>query len=218
MVTSDPDVAERAGCMTDCCGYFWSGRKEDFRPFASQSSRASEFEGAMLNVQLDRLDGLIARLRSVRKRLLDRTQDVGLSLSPANSPQHDCATCVLYRFESADEAGRFAEAVPAGILADTGRHTYTEWDPILNRRGAHHPAMDPFRMPANKGCRMDYSPDMCSRSLDILARTVLVGLRPSMGDVEIDDLAERIRAAAQVAEPGRTTSRVRTSRQPKRSG
>jgi dTDP-4-amino-4,6-dideoxygalactose transaminase len=195
VVTNDPKVAERIRCMVDCCGYFWSGRKEDFQPFASQSSRASEFEGAMLNVQLDRIDGLIERLQAIRRHLLERIGDAVPRLAPSNCPGEDCGTGVLFQFERPEAAARFTENAGGVVLAKTGRHTYTEWDPILNRKGAHHPAMDPFRMPANAECRMDYSRDMCARSLDILSRTVRLPLNPHMDDEAVDALAEKIRAA-----------------------
>ncbi|MDA0322533.1 MAG: aminotransferase class I/II-fold pyridoxal phosphate-dependent enzyme [Verrucomicrobia bacterium] len=41
------------------------------------------------------------------------------------------------------------------------------------------------------------SKDMCSRSLDILARTVLVGIRPDHSEADIQALAEKINRAAE---------------------
>ena len=55
--------------------------------------------GAMLNVQLDRLDGMIAAMRAEKKRILAGTAqlgNLGLRPAPMNSPDDDCATQVMY--------------------------------------------------------------------------------------------------------------------------
>ena len=57
IATSDPKVAERARCYIDPCHFYWQGRNDETKPFAGVGARASELIGAMLNVQLDRLDG-----------------------------------------------------------------------------------------------------------------------------------------------------------------
>ena len=128
-------------------------------------------------MQLDRLPALIDNLRKIKVRVLDRTDASGLSLSPRHSPDGECATCIMYLLPSAEVAREFAASTGGTILANTGRHNYTEWDPILTGQGSHHPVLNPFTLPQNAHCRKDYSKDMCPRSLDILGRTVVY--RPS---------------------------------------
>ena len=51
--------------------------------------------GAMLNVQLDRLDGLIEKMRSEKRRILDGTRhlsNLGLQATPLNSAESECST------------------------------------------------------------------------------------------------------------------------------
>ncbi len=43
---------------------------------------------------------------------------------------------------------------------------------------------------------MDYTKDMCARSLDILNRTVMIGTNPNFTAVEITAIIKRIKAAA----------------------
>ncbi|MCG3147223.1 MAG: 8-amino-3,8-dideoxy-alpha-D-manno-octulosonate transaminase [Verrucomicrobiae bacterium] len=200
LVTNDPRIAARGRCMIDCCSYFWSGRRADFKPFAASGARASEFEGAMLNAQLDRLPVLIARLRAIKRKVLAATVGGSLAAAPARDPDGECATTLFYQLPTATAALEFAQQAGGGPASRTGRHTYTEWDPILTRHGAFHPALDPFRMPQNKGCRMTYSKTMCRRSLAILDRTVLIGLSPNQTDAEIDELIRKIRKAAAVCD------------------
>ena len=68
--------------------------RDDEKPFASNGARASELMGAMLNVQLDRLPGMIAAMRAEKKRILAGTaslDNLGLKPAPMNSPDDDCA-------------------------------------------------------------------------------------------------------------------------------
>lgn len=195
-VTNDDAAAEKAGCMIDCCSFYWTGRAEDFRPFTSNGARASEIEGAMLNAQLDRIDGIIRALRKEKKRILAETADTGLVPIRANSPDWECGSHVMYILPTAAQADRFAELVGCGIAGKTGRHVYTEWDPILDHQGAHHPALNPFRLHANRKCRMTYRKDMCARSLDILNRTAMIATHPDHRASEVTRIIARIRAAA----------------------
>jgi hypothetical protein len=88
------------------------------------------------------------------------------------------------------------------IAGKTGRHNYTEWDQILSGEGAAHPAMNPYTMPANAGCRRAYSKDMCAASLEILNRTVMVATNPQHGEEQIDDMIHNIGIAARAALAG----------------
>jgi hypothetical protein len=68
--------------------------------------------------------------------------------------------------------------------------------------GAAHPAMNPYNMPANEGCRRSYSKDMCARSLDILNRTVMVATHPDHTSAEIEAIIHNIGVGARVALAG----------------
>ena len=66
-------------CSTDCCGFFWNGKEQDIHTFSANGSRASEFEGAVMNVQLDRIDDTIATMRKSKKDILRRTTASGIA-------------------------------------------------------------------------------------------------------------------------------------------
>jgi dTDP-4-amino-4,6-dideoxygalactose transaminase len=205
--TDDPKVAERARCAIDPCHFDWQGRDDQQKPFAGNGARASELMGAMLNVQLDRLPGMIEAMHAEKKKILAGTaglDNLGLRRSPMNSPDHDCAAHVMYIVPTAADADAFVEVFPSVIAGKTGRHNYTEWDQILIGEGAAHPAMNPYAMPQNQGCRRNYAKDMCQRSLDILDRTIMVPTHPLHSDAEIDDLIHNIEVAARVALGGMT--------------
>ena len=199
---NDPKLAEKVRCAIDPCHFYWNGRSDAIQPFVTNGARASELMGAMLNVQLDRIDGMIGAMRAERKRVLEGTKhlgNLGLRPTPAHSPDHDCATQTMYTLPSAAAADVFVKTFPSVIAGKTGRHTYTEWDQVLMGAGAAHPAMNPFNMPANAECRRSYSKDMCARSLEILDRTVMVAMHPQHSARDIDDMIHNIGVAARVA-------------------
>ena len=70
-------MAERARCYIDPCHFYWQGRNDETKPFAGVGARASELLGAMLNVQLDRLDGMIRAMRAEKKKILAGTKHLG---------------------------------------------------------------------------------------------------------------------------------------------
>ena len=202
VAVNDERLAKRVRCAIDPCHFYWNGRDQTEMPFAGNGARASELMGAMLNVQLDRLDSMIRAMRAEKRKILQGTAqlgNIGLRPSPMNSADHDCATQVMYTLPSADAAARFVKIFPSVIAGKTGRHTYTEWDQILLGAGAAHPAMNPYNMPANAECRRTYSKDMCARSLEILNRTVMVATHPEHSEQETADIIHNIGVAARVA-------------------
>jgi len=202
VAVNDDRLAKRVHCAIDPCHFYWNGRDETEMPFAGNGARASELMGAMLNVQLDRLDGMIQAMRAEKRNILTGTAqlgNIGLRPTPMNSPDHDCSTQVMYTMPSADAASRFVKLFPSVIAGKTGRHTYTEWDQVLMGAGAAHPAMNPYNMPANAECRRTYSKDQCARSLEILNRTVMVATHPEHSEQETADIIHNINVAARVA-------------------
>ena len=196
VVTNDDEVSERAACVVDPCSFYWNGRDSTFKGFTYDGARSSELQGAMLNAQLDRIDGMIATMRDQKKRILDETASSGLAPVRANSLDWECGTHIMYRLPTAETANAFANRTNGTVAMKTGRHVYTEWDPILEHRGAHHPALNPFEIPENAECRMTYSPDMCSRSLSILETTVFLTTHPDHDDDDIVSRIAEIHAAA----------------------
>ena len=196
VVTKTAAAMRRAQCIIDCCDFYWTGRDKNFHGFTSNGARASEIEGAIMNAQLDRLPAMINTLRRQKKRILRETANTALTPSPCHSLDHECGTKLFFKFASARAAQRFAAAVGGRITGQTGRHTYNEWTPILQNHGAHDPALDPFRLPQNKGCRMKYSADMLPKSLDILNRTAMIATTLDATAADVATLIRKIKTAA----------------------
>ena len=138
--------------------------------FAGVNFRVSEIQGAIMGEQLKRLDRFIDGLRKRRALVAEiLAESSRFRISPHHDPANALGITLL--FETVDAATAFAAQHKLGRPIDSGLHVYTNWDPLMNQR-THHPKLNPFTWAHRK---IEYSPDMCSRSLDIMARTCGVG-------------------------------------------
>ena len=140
--------------------------------------------GAILRVQLRRLPGILEDLRAVKREFVAHFRE---RMIPSNDLEGDCGTTVGFSFATEEEARSFATSpgVEGWLPIDSDKHVFINWDPILQKRGAHHEALNPYRFPENQGLRMDYSKDMCPRTLEILRRTVYINLNPDWTEEEL---------------------------------
>jgi dTDP-4-amino-4,6-dideoxygalactose transaminase len=181
VLTNDKTIFERARIFHDGGCVFRSDAKDIKTSFfAGQNFRVSEIQGAILSVQLTRLDGILRKLRANQAAMLAvLAKSSRFQLSPSNEVKGDCGAYVSLLFDVASAAQAFVkEAGEKQWLGcyrpiETGRHVYSNWDPILKKEGSHTPKLNPFAMVKRK---IEYSADMCPRTLDILGKTVLVGV------------------------------------------
>ncbi len=205
LATNDDAVAERARCAIDPCHFYWQGRNDATRPFAGIGARASELMGSMLNVQLDRLDGMIEAMRAERAQILEGTKhlgNMGLRPAPTHSPEHDCGAQAMFTLPRAEDAAAFAELVPCVVAGQTGRHNFKQWDQVLMHEGAASEALNPYKLPANAECRTTYREDLCAQSLTILDRTIMVATDPRHSAEQTGDTIHNLDLAAQVVFAG----------------
>lgn len=202
-VTKSKAVYDRGSVAVDCCSFYWDeqpDQRRDELQFAGNNFRASEFEGAILNAQLARLEPMLKKMRAQKKRLLKAGAQAGLTSITNHSVEHECGTHAGFIFADEARARAFSDKLKADrvnnfLPMDTGRHVYTRWEPIMREQGAHHPALDPFKIAANRKCRVKYRADMCAASLDILSRTVLIGTHPDFDAARLRAMTASIAAA-----------------------
>lgn len=170
VLTSDDTLFARARNYHDL-GTSFRGHEEtlNLQPFVGNNMRATEIEGAMLGVQLRKLQPLMNRLKQQRRvaaEILARKYQI----SPHNDPGNAVGLSVL--FDTPDEAAAFAAKGGAQVLKDNSKHVYTNWSAVLNKQ-TFHPKMNPWTW-ANRA--IEYDIDDCKRSLDILGRTCKIDL------------------------------------------
>ncbi len=200
-VTNDQNIYDRGSVAVDCCSFYWNPdeEREDLQ-FAGHNFRASEIEGAILNVQAGRIGHLLKKMRKHKSELLKVVVDSGLKSIKNNSIEFECGTHLGLIFRNEALARKFSNylansKVSSFLPMDTGRHVYTRWEPILRYQGAHHPALDPFKLEANKNVLIEYHEKMCNDSLKILSRSVLIPMHPDNSTARIGKIADLISCA-----------------------
>ena len=139
--------------------------------FVGLNMRATEMEGAMLNVQLSKLEPMLNRWRKRRAIMADVLSN---SKAFRISPHHDPANAVSLTIilDSDEEAKAFAEQFGLIRVYDNSNHVYTNWQAILCQRTFNR-KMNPWDWAQRD---IQYHEDMCAKTLDILKRTCRVGL------------------------------------------
>ena len=160
--------------------------------FCGVEYRTNEIQSAMLREQLKRMDSMIDSLRLIKKRVMDEL-DGEYRFIPSNDIEGDLATTIAFAFDTPEKANKFVEAKGGTVPINTGKHIYKYWTAIMEKRGAYNPLMDPFKMEANKDIIPDYTDDMCPKTLEVLARTVYVGIHPDMKDEQVTQLISECR-------------------------
>ena len=191
LVTNSRKTYERALIYHDASAvaFFGDQLNEVTEPlFGGSEYRVSDLTGAVMREQLKRLPGILADLRRNCRTVVENAKTV--KPIPYNDFDGACCVAAAFRFDSEAECRTFAAKMKEHgyyitIPFDTGRHVYTDWTQIMEKRGALHPAMDPFKMKENQGLNMNYSHDMCKKSLDILARTAYLDINPDWTDEDL---------------------------------
>jgi 8-amino-3,8-dideoxy-alpha-D-manno-octulosonate transaminase len=204
VITNDDRTYARAAMAHDSALCFWNRiETEGLEPIPGNGYRMSEIAGAIGVAQLDRLDPMIDTMRQRKREILAAIAGVpGLRLTPIPDAEGDAALSLNLLFPSAAEAKRFAEALaaegaPVHTIYNQGipdRHIYRHWEYVLNKTSINRTGC-PWHCGHYKGS-VEYSPDMCPRTLDILGRTVAVAINQRMTPIHAEQIAAAIRKVA----------------------
>lgn len=140
--------------------------------FIGMNLKATELDGAMLRVQLQKVVPMLRRMQKRRALLAPILEESkAFRVTPHNDPDNAVSLSILAptKEEAVALTGR------RGVhnrLRDSSKHVYTNWDPILSKR-TFHPQMNPWAWAKRE---INYTPDMCARTLDILDRTCIINL------------------------------------------
>ncbi len=172
LVTSDDRLFARARNYHDL-GSLVRDQEATFNEpaFVGVNMRATEIEGAMLNVQLSKLQPMLNRWRKRRAIMADTlSRSKAFKVSPHNDPKNAVSLTIIFDNESDAEA--FAQKHGLIRVFDTSKHIYTNWEPILCQR-TFHSKMNPWDWAKRP---IEYHEDMCAKTLDILKRSCRVNL------------------------------------------
>lgn len=140
--------------------------------FVGMNFKVTEIEGAMLGVQLRKVMPMLRRMQKRRAMLAEiLSNSRHFKVTPHNDP--DTAVSLSILAPTREDA--IALTQRRGVhnrLRDSSKHVYTNWEPILSKR-TFHPKMNAWAWARRD---IQYTPDMCARTLDILDRTCIVNL------------------------------------------
>lgn len=197
LVTNDRIIYEKGSIFHD------SGTA--FRPYAGEFSipiflglqfRASEIMGAIMRVQLKRLDKILNDLRKNKRRIMEELKNVsGIEFAPSNDIEGDCGVMIPFRFEDENIAKKFAEISGGYRPIDSRKHVWFDWKPVIEKRIWHKDRLNPYNFPENKNLRHTYTKEMYPKSIENLSKTVLISVNPDWKEKDIKEIVKRLKKA-----------------------
>lgn len=194
VATDDDELHQRAVMFHDCGtpfrGLSEKGLKFTVKPFPGVNYRANEVASAILRVQLRKMDGIVAKTRRNKKRVVKGISGVkGIHLRRENDPAGEVGVALIMFVENPRKAKLFRDALVAenirrssgsypGVVYEPGKddgHVFPHWGHLL-------PLDDAGR---------EYQ-----GSLDILGRAVHLDISPLDTHDDLDDMVEGIRKVA----------------------
>ena len=186
--TDDYVTFEKAAFASEPGLPMWMRDSEwETAPFSRQCYRPSEIMGAIARVQLSKMEDILGHTRKLKKAFLaELAEPKGYQRQHVDDPEGECGISAAIIIRERELAKRYAEALKAeGLRAGTAynegfpdRHIYSYWDSILDKNSPH-PTGYPWKDPAYKG-NVEYSRDMCPRTLSILSRALRFGFNVNM--------------------------------------
>lgn len=204
VVTSNPNLHARASVYHDCAISFWGVENSTkVESFPGENYRMSEIQAALGLAQSTRIDNVVNRLRKAKQTIIKGIESIpGLQLQRVPDPEGDVSYSLVFYLPDSEKAKTFAEllaaeGIPNGTIHNKGfadRHIYVNWDYVLEKRGTSINDT-PWSCQSYKG-NVQYSKDMCPRTLDLLGRAISVSLHQSMTPEDCNDAIEAIRKVA----------------------
>jgi 8-amino-3,8-dideoxy-alpha-D-manno-octulosonate transaminase len=201
LVTSeDESLYLRAARYQDQGGQFVTSTgstrgDEPIESFVGENLRMTEIAGAIAEVQVRRLPGLLDAQRANQRRVLAAVADVdGLGFRRLPDPDGDGGSSINLFLPSAELARRFvkalrAERIPVGQLYN-GKPVYLT-PSIVEKRTASGKG-GPWNC-AEHPTDVSYGPGLCPVTEDLASRAVIVPIAAGFSAADCDDVATGIR-------------------------
>ena len=198
VVTSDEQLYRRALMFHDPIG----GRSNDIPPpeiLLSANLRMPELSGAVALVQLRKLDALVKIMQRQKKVLkagiAQSVMTAGGRFRRIIDQDGDTSIALIFFLPTAEIAEHVALALKAENIRasnmyrhdQTDYHVYAHWSPILEQR-TWTPNGGPWRWSSP----VEYTRQMCPRTLDLLGRAVHLDVNPLLSDQDLNEVIEGI--------------------------
>ncbi|HUC04611.1 MAG TPA: DegT/DnrJ/EryC1/StrS family aminotransferase [Acidimicrobiales bacterium] len=203
VTTSDESLHVRAARYQDQGGQFVTssmGTRGDEldEPFVGENLRMTEVAGAIADVQLSKLPGLLDRLRRTHERVAEGVGPVaGMEPRRVPDPEGQGGSSLTWFLADPALARRFAKALRAEGVPSAqmygGRPVYLT-PSILGRRTASMKG-GPWNCAAHP-TEVEYRPGLCPRTEDLVARSIIVPIGQHWSARDCDDVVEAVHKVA----------------------
>jgi len=174
--------------------------------FPGVNYRMNEITGAILRVQLKKLDTLISKMKNNKTRIKNAIGNIdGIELRRLNDDEGDTGIALIFFLKNPNITGKFADALMAeGIAASSMHnksipdwHVYRSWEMILNKWTVTSEGC-PYTCPyyTKKGGNIQYSDEMNPNTLNYLQRSIHIDIPPQMTENDCDMIIEGIQKVA----------------------
>ena len=195
LLTNNQEIFEKALIYHDSGAIAYFGDQMNgfsTEPVCGTEYRIGEITSAIMREQFKKLDGIVKDLRKNKALLMKEIGD-GVEYIPSNDYDGDSGIALTIKFDSEEKCKEFADKTGAMIPGYCGRHVYNDWKPVLEKKGAFHPLMNPFNFEVNKN--VEYSENMCEKSLTILKKCAHISIDCDWTEAQVKEVAEKIKNA-----------------------
>ncbi|MGZ3691273.1 MAG: aminotransferase class I/II-fold pyridoxal phosphate-dependent enzyme [Pseudobdellovibrio sp.] len=198
LITSNSLFYERAFCYHDTPVQFSPSKKDFFKeitPFIGSSMRVSEIQGAIMRVQLSRLNLILQKLRERKKILRDTiSQNSQFKIISGYSADGECASSLHLLLNDpleALEVGKKLRGAGLAFYPVTLRpaHASWKWSHLFGKQAHLQDGQNPF---LKSDVTVKYDTALFVRSVDILNRTLRMEINIEAGLEETKELALKI--------------------------
>jgi dTDP-4-amino-4,6-dideoxygalactose transaminase len=199
VTTNEDDIYIKAAVFHDAPFYLRFGAE----PSLGLNFRLNEVSAAILLAQLRKIDSIISRMRRRKANIVKALSELdGIEVHKPVDPQGDIAVAVVIFLESFEKAELFARAlnaenIGAWHLFNPNRkdlHVYYHWDMVMNKISFASKGC-PYTCPLY-GKSIEYSREMCPKTLKILGRAINIDVSPLLTDEDEASIIEGVEKVA----------------------
>ncbi len=200
VVTNDPFLYERAVRFHDMGGirklFVDRINRVQDQQFAGENFRMSEFTGAVLKAQIEKLDTMISDMRRNANAIRDGVSDLkNIRMRKRPDPDGDIGYAVYFEVKNKQTRDRCIKElrdrrIPASTLS--GSVLLPIQESVIQKR-TRHPNWPSFN--SYRGKSIQYGPDSCKPTLDIFDRFVQIRIGPKFTNEVNQYIVESVREA-----------------------
>jgi len=194
-VTNNENYYKKAFSFHDAPCQFGNTKKDMFSSddlLIGMSSRFDNIKAAFLDIQLDRLDGILNELRTRKDLIRKKMESTNREVIGGNCMAGDCGTSVHIKLNDPLEMVEIVKKLLSHSIVAmpvTGRpaHFCWQWMEQFNEGRFHHPEMNPL-----KNFNIEYKKADYLKSVDFLSSTVKIFLDLEGSEKEFEKKADII--------------------------